>query len=301
MIILSRVRAWLEDQRGGRFPFTESCVIGRLPVSTVRLDDRQVSRRHALIIAHGLDDHWLVDFGSSNGTRLNGLAITEPRRLKDGDTIEISAHKFLFREKRDGRHTAGGGRSPVNWEETEKKFMAYQPTGQGIAVLKPDGTVQIISPRAQTWLVRYFEEAGLELQTLPRELNDWVKKRQHQGATDRTTSPFGMPLLLIRDDKRLRIQMVDSGDGQFVLLFSEEELLVTQSSLQRLGLTARESEVMFWLAEGKANAEIGAILESSPRTIERHVANILKKFQVENRVAAVRHVAERLQPRGISN
>jgi DNA-binding CsgD family transcriptional regulator len=95
--------------------------------------------------------------------------------------------------------------------------------------------------------------------------------------------------------------MVDSGDGQFVLLFSEEELLVTQSSLQRLGLTARESEVMFWLAEGKANAEIGAILESSPRTIERHVANILKKFQVENRVAAVRHVAERLQPRGISN
>ena len=44
---------------------------------------------------------------------------------------------------------------------------------------------------------------------------------------------------------------------------------------------------MHWLAEGKRDREIAIILGLSPRTIEKHVGHILKKFQVETRTAAV--------------
>jgi len=52
------------------------------------------------------------------------------------------------------------------------------------------------------------------------------------------------------------------------------------------GLTAREQEVATWLARGKTNAEIGAILEMHARTAEKHVERILAKLSVDNRTAA---------------
>jgi DNA-binding CsgD family transcriptional regulator len=57
------------------------------------------------------------------------------------------------------------------------------------------------------------------------------------------------------------------------------------------GLTSRESEVAFWVAEGKTNPEIALILGIAARTIEKHMEHVLAKLHLENRVA----VALRLQ------
>jgi len=51
-------------------------------------------------------------------------------------------------------------------------------------------------------------------------------------------------------------------------------------------LTARETEVLYWLALGKTNRDIGAILEMSPRTVNKHLEHIYEKLGVETRVAA---------------
>ncbi len=48
-------------------------------------------------------------------------------------------------------------------------------------------------------------------------------------------------------------------------------------------LTRREREVLPYLAGGKSNEEIGRILGISGRTVEEHVAAILKKTGCENR------------------
>lgn len=50
-------------------------------------------------------------------------------------------------------------------------------------------------------------------------------------------------------------------------------------------LTARESDVAFWVAQGKTNREIGLILGLSMRTAEKHTENILRKLGLENRTA----------------
>ena len=56
--------------------------------------------------------------------------------------------------------------------------------------------------------------------------------------------------------------------------------------LPTLGLTKREADVGTWLARGRTNAEIASILAMRPRTVEKHVENILVKLGVENRTTA---------------
>ncbi|MFN8587600.1 MAG: helix-turn-helix transcriptional regulator [Candidatus Eisenbacteria bacterium] len=56
--------------------------------------------------------------------------------------------------------------------------------------------------------------------------------------------------------------------------------------LSTQGLTPREADVALWLARGRTNPEIAVILAMKPRTVEKHVENILHKLGVENRTAA---------------
>lgn len=58
-------------------------------------------------------------------------------------------------------------------------------------------------------------------------------------------------------------------------------------SFLHLGLTSRESEVLWWITKGKRDREIATILGLSPRTIHRHVSSILEKLGVENRSGAI--------------
>ena len=62
--------------------------LGRSEDSTVRLDERNVSRKHARIRAEG-KLFFLEDLGSYLGTRINGEVISAPRALENGDLIEI--------------------------------------------------------------------------------------------------------------------------------------------------------------------------------------------------------------------
>lgn len=68
------------------------------------------------------------------------------------------------------------------------------------------------------------------------------------------------------------------------------------AALRTLGLTAREAEVLFWLAQGKSNPEIGTILSSSAGTVKKQVQSILKSLGVASRVNAALIAAEVLGP-----
>jgi DNA-binding CsgD family transcriptional regulator len=52
-------------------------------------------------------------------------------------------------------------------------------------------------------------------------------------------------------------------------------------------LTPREREVLDWVAAGKTNRDVAAILGASPRTVEKHLERIYEKLGVETRTAAV--------------
>lgn len=63
------------------------------------------------------------------------------------------------------------------------------------------------------------------------------------------------------------------------------------SPLRGLGLTPRECEVIFWIAQGKRDAEIAVILGASAKTVSKHVEHILEKLGAETRLAAA-HTAQ---------
>ena len=52
-------------------------------------------------------------------------------------------------------------------------------------------------------------------------------------------------------------------------------------------LSPRESDVLFWLCQGKTNDEIGTILGIAGRTAETHALRIYPKIGVENRYGAI--------------
>ena len=63
-------------------------------------------------------------------------------------------------------------------------------------------------------------------------------------------------------------------------------LVAPSAGSEAPGLSKRETEVLSWVVQGKRDSEIGVILEISSRTVEKHVARILHKLNVENRTTA---------------
>lgn len=61
-----------------------------------------------------------------------------------------------------------------------------------------------------------------------------------------------------------------------------------------LGLTEREADVLFWLAQGKSNPEICTVLDLRLTTVKKHVERILQKLGVENRTSAAAAAFEKL-------
>jgi adenylate cyclase len=72
------------------------CTIGRGNANNISLDDRLVSRDHAMIRCSAKGECEINDVGSSNGTHVNGALVTAPVTLKDGDVIQIGQHVMAF-------------------------------------------------------------------------------------------------------------------------------------------------------------------------------------------------------------
>ena len=72
----------------------ERYTIGRLPDNDIRIDNAAVSGHHALII-NILNDSFLEDLNSTNGTYVNGKIIKK-HALQHGDVITVGHHALRF-------------------------------------------------------------------------------------------------------------------------------------------------------------------------------------------------------------
>jgi pSer/pThr/pTyr-binding forkhead associated (FHA) protein len=72
----------------------ERFTIGRKPGNEIQIDNLAVSGKHSMIITI-LDDSFLEDLGSTNGTYVNGKLVKK-HALKDGDVIAIGKHELKY-------------------------------------------------------------------------------------------------------------------------------------------------------------------------------------------------------------
>jgi pSer/pThr/pTyr-binding forkhead associated (FHA) protein len=75
----------------------ERYTVGRLPDNDVRIDNPAVSGHHSLII-NILNDSFLEDLNSTNGTYVNGKLIKK-HALQHGDVITIGHHQLRFADQ----------------------------------------------------------------------------------------------------------------------------------------------------------------------------------------------------------
>lgn len=90
------MNAWLELSTK-RIEIHNDFSIGRIEGNSLRLDNKRVSKRHALIHCQGNSEFWLIDQGSTNGTFVNKRRVTGPIKLANGDTLEIGDDSLQFR------------------------------------------------------------------------------------------------------------------------------------------------------------------------------------------------------------
>jgi pSer/pThr/pTyr-binding forkhead associated (FHA) protein len=69
-------------------------MIGRAPSNHIVIDHPTVSAQHAVLLRVG-DSYSLKDLNSTNGTQINGVAVTD-EELKDGDTIQLGFVTAVF-------------------------------------------------------------------------------------------------------------------------------------------------------------------------------------------------------------
>jgi pSer/pThr/pTyr-binding forkhead associated (FHA) protein len=110
----------------------ERYTIGRLPDNDIRIDNAAVSGHHALII-NILNDSFLEDLNSTNGTYVNGK-IVKKHALQHGDVITVGHHALRFVETE----------SETQGDEFEKTMLI--PPREAAGLLGKDQVQQAAAP-----------------------------------------------------------------------------------------------------------------------------------------------------------
>lgn len=77
--------------------------IGRDYSSDLVLEEKVVSRNHAIIRQLGAGGYYVIDSGSANGTFVNGSRITVPTKLQNGDILSFGSLEVKFFNEDDSR------------------------------------------------------------------------------------------------------------------------------------------------------------------------------------------------------
>ena len=106
-----------------------------------------------------------------------------------------------------------------------------------------------------------------------------LRSGMNLGADDYLTKPVANADLVRAIEARLR-RSQQQAKREFKPNFSSIEPLL------KFGLTARATETLLWVAQGKTNPDIATILGITESTVKKHVQEIFEKLGVETRGAA---------------
>ena len=149
-----------------------------------------------------------------------------------------------------------------------------------VTIHEAEGRIVWKTPQAWTLLNDYF---GMVDEQAPPPLMEWVVKVREAASRGQDA-----PIILERDTKRLlgSVHPGDSDQELVITLREENRGDLIQALSTAFGLTLREAEVLFWVVSGKTNREIGMILGSSRRTVDKHLEHVFEKLGVETRTSA---------------
>ena len=114
----------------------ERYTIGRLPDNDIRIDNPAVSGHHSLII-NILNDSFLEDLNSTNGTYVNGKLIKK-HALQHGDVITAGHHQLRFVEDDEAQ------------QDEFEKTMVIQPSARPVEKVRAAVTDPVVTASRRT-------------------------------------------------------------------------------------------------------------------------------------------------------
>ena len=149
--------------------------------------------------------------------------------------------------------------------------------------------VRELSPRALSMLKGAFP--GLRSRTgasLPVPIDGWLESGAKGDAPRLALAPLVLPG---GAHGRVTVRALPELDGEAAwLLLVRDEPSFRADWVDPENLTRREREVLEWVAAGKSDRQIAAIVGTSPRTVQKHLEHIYVKLGVENRTAVAMRV-----------
>ena len=159
---------------------------------------------------------------------------------------------------------------------------------QAVLSVTLEGRIRFSTPHAQRLFSQYGLHTMRDSYWLPSSIRAWLRNHPTQRqSSDDVGLPIA-PLTIAGKTGTLQIRVALKG-VQYLLMLQEHRLETTRD-LTQLGLSARETEILGWVVQGKTNPEIGLILGISPRTVQKHLEHIYGRLGVENRHAAISQV-----------
>lgn len=159
----------------------------------------------------------------------------------------------------------------------EEARGALDVTGRAVVAFRSDGGQAWISPHARRMLEGIGEDpASMEA------LSAWARVMIDRAVSEAEPHSVGT------GDARVSLTAIGRTAAGHLLagIAPTDDTPPALRLSQALNLTLREAEVLYWLSQGKSNRDIADILGLSPRTVMKHVEQILEKTHVENRTAA---------------
>lgn len=170
---------------------------------------------------------------------------------------------------------------------------ALDAFGQATIAISPvTHEITWLTPLARSLLRAYFPEGDLHrLNQVPLEIMQWI-----MGVLNNPTLQATLPLNIIRHTKRLVLNIGNISDEEWVVILREEsDEVKIEALMTTFKLTRKEAEVLYWVIKGKTNRDIGDILGSSARTVNKHLEHIFAKLGVETRTAAASLASTKLR------
>jgi DNA-binding NarL/FixJ family response regulator len=306
--------AWLELPDGRLHRVGKECTIGRLGDCDLVLSGEGVSRRHARLAPVGkAGAHALSDLGSTNGTFVNGLKLSQALQLGDRDMIGIGNLNLKYRTGQavSEMSTLVSAVAPA---APPKRILVAADTS-----LVGDGLLRLIERQAGWMVAGHAAEARqimqLRAQCRPEAIlldasTDGVGALSLLGDLIAADPGARIAVLLSRPDpdfiarilRRGVLACVLKSDSLEELVRALESVLAGSVYLSRRiaavtvrqlagtkeggrrdgpqGLTDRELEIFHLIGGAKANREIAAALGMSVKTVETHKENIKIKLGV---------------------
>jgi len=171
---------------------------------------------------------------------------------------------------------------------------ALDAFGQATIAISPSSREVIWkTPLAKTLMQDYFsDDIETSENKSPARILRWIDDCLQQLSANLPMQPLN----IIQNSKRLVLNIGRLTEDEWVVMLREEsDSIKIEALMSTFKITKKEAEVLYWVIKGKTNKDIGDILGSSSRTVNKHLEHIFYKLGVETRTAAAALVTSKLR------